>query len=120
MELHAYVAAVDGVVVALVAAEVQVVSVVAFVWQTDDYDLGWKSHLRHRTIQNLCRMEKVMGTAVKELLALELLFETLVLIHLMPTIVTVVISQADAARTGMKRRKMLLSTIFFFEMKLVS
>lgn len=71
-EQHAYVVAVVGVVVLVAVAELHVVSVVevAFVWQTDDCDLGWMSHLRHRTIRNLCRMEMVMGTVVREPLAL--------------------------------------------------
>lgn len=102
MERHAYVVA---VVVALVVAEVHVVFVeVAFEWQTDDYDLGWKSHLRHRTIQNLCRMEMVMGTVVKGPLALGSLFETLELIHLRPIIAITVISQADVGQTRIKRK----------------
>ncbi len=55
-ELHAYVvvvaaAAVDAVVV--VVAEAHVVFVdVAFVWQTDNCDLGRKSHLHHQTTRN--------------------------------------------------------------------
>lgn len=101
VERHAYVVA---VVVPVAVAEVHVVSVVevAFVWQTDDCDLGWTSHLRHRTILNLCRMEMVMGTVVREPLALGSLFETLELIRLAPIVAIVEISQVDAGRTGMK------------------
>lgn len=106
MERHAFVVvvAVDG---AVVVAEVQVVfvDVVAIVWQTDDFDLGWKNHLRHRTILNLCRMETVMGTVVKVPLALVLLFETLELIHLVPIIVIAMISPVDADRTRIENKK---------------
>lgn len=100
VERHAYGFAVAGVV-ALVAAEVPVVSV-AFVWQTDD--LGWMSHLHHRTIQNWCRMEMVMGTVAIGLLALGWLFGTLESIRLRPIAAIVTISPVDVGRTGNKRK----------------
>lgn len=101
--LHAFVVVVD-VVVALVAYGV---FVVAFVWRMTD--LVWKSHPRHRnrTIPNLCRKGTVMGTVVRELLALELLYETPGSIHLRPITVIAVISQADATRTEIKYKNLL-------------
>lgn len=70
----------------------------------DDCVLGWTSHLRHLTIQNLCRMEMAMGTAVTVPLALGSLFEILGSIRLEPIVVIIETGQVDVVRTRMKRK----------------
>ena len=71
-----------------------------------DCVLGWTSHLRHLTIQNLCRMEMAMGTVVTVPLALGSLFEILGSIRLEPIVVIIETGQVDVARTRMKRKFM--------------
>lgn len=101
VERHAYavVVAAAFVVFAVVHDVVYVVDV-AFVWQTDDCDLGWMNHPRHR----MNRMEMVMGTVVIGPLVLGSLFETLGSIHLRPIIVIVKISQVVGGQTRIESK----------------